>query len=110
MRKKVFLLFSLFLSVSAWSDNRVIDIKGGTIPEVENTEVSINSDSIIVKPAVDVTAITVTVTDVEGAVINEQVLPAQCDLTVEVSTPSPSEGYTLELRDDTGLIYRESEF
>ena len=109
MRKKIFLLFSLFLSASVWADERVIDVRGGTTPETGNTEVSIHSDSIVVKPAVGVSAITVTVTDVTGEVLSEQVLPAQSNATVNVTTPPPSEGYTLELRDDTGLIYCESE-
>ncbi len=54
-------------------------------------------------------AITVTVTDVTGEVLSEQVLPAQSNATVNVTTPPPSEGYTLELRDDTGLIYSEEQ-
>lgn len=110
MRKKIVLLFSLFFSASLWAGDRIISVKGGTIPEVENTEVSINSDSIVVKPATDITVITVAVTDVNGEVLSEQVLPAQSDATVHVNTPSSSDGYTLELRDDNGLIYSESEF
>lgn len=109
MRKRFYLLFCLLLSVSTWADNRVIDIKGETIPKTGNTEVSINSDGIVVSPAIGVTVIKVLVADVMGKVLSEQVLPAQSNVTVSISTPPVKEGYTLELYDDNGLIYSESD-
>jgi hypothetical protein len=103
----IFLSATLLMGTFAWSGNHTIVVRDTNNLEVGNSVVQIQSDSIIVKPAADVTVITVTVTDVTGEVLSEQVLPAQSDATVNVTTPSSSEGYTLELRDDTGLIYSE---
>ena len=107
MKRKLLIVFVLLsiLAVQARDYSIVIKSSGTTVKG--NTEVSLGPDSIVVKPATDVTVITVTVTDVTGEVLSEQVLPAQSDATVNVTTPSSSEGYTLELRDDTGLIYSE---
>ncbi|MBO5629267.1 MAG: hypothetical protein J5965_09375 [Aeriscardovia sp.] len=107
MKRKLLIVFVLLsiLAVQAREYSIVIKSSGTTVKG--NTEVSLGPDSIVVKPATDITVITVAVTDVNGEVLSEQVLPAQSDATVHVNTPSSSDGYTLELRDDNGLIYSE---
>lgn len=108
--KRKLLIVSVLLSilvVQARDYSIVIKSSGTTVKG--NTEVSLAPDSIVVKPATNIAAITVTVTDVTGEVLSEQVLPAQSNATVNVTTPPSSEGYTLELRDDTGLIYLEEQ-
>ena len=109
MKRICFILLCVISIVSVYADNHTVVVRGNGPTLSGNTEVSVTQDSIVVKPAVGVSAITVTVTDVTGEVLSEQVLPAQSNATVNVTTPPPSEGYTLELRDDTGLIYLEEQ-
>ena len=108
--KKNFILLSatLLMGTFAWSGNHTIVVRGTNNLEVGNSVVHVQSDSIIVKPAVEVTTISVKVTDATGEVLTEQFLPAQSNVTVNVATPSSADGYILELHDDNGLIYQEA--
>ena len=108
MKKTCFVLLGILSSISVLANNQPVVVRGNGPTLKGNTEVYLESDSIIVKPTVDVTSIIITVTDALGEVLSEQVLPAQSDTTVNVATPSPFEGYKLELRDDNGIVYSES--
>lgn len=111
--EKNILLFSV-LAVAAMTQakDRTIVVKGSgsTIPG--KTEVTIHegedSDTITVTPSSDVTTITVTVRDLDGVLIQHDVLSAAGD-NLELSTPSPDKGFVITLRDDDGVIYQEYE-
>jgi len=64
---------------------------------------------LVVIPTIDVTNITVTVTDVDGEVVSEQVLPANMNINITVQTPSLPGGCLFEISDNKGVVYTEFE-
>ena len=111
--KKTILLFSA-LAVAAMTEakDRTIVVKGSgsTIPG--KTEVTSHegegSDTLTVIPGTGITTITVTVRDLDGVLISQDVLSASGDY-LELSTPSAPNGCVVTLRDDDGVVYVEYE-
>ena len=67
-----------------------------------------NSDTLTVTPGTGITTITVTVRDLDGVLISQDVLSASGDY-LELSTPSAPNGCVVTLRDDDGVVYVEYE-
>lgn len=113
MKKAFIFLVSFLVAQLTWAGNHVIVIKGESPSTTGTTEVAVdptgNGDIITITPAIDVTTITVTVKDENGEVIAEDDVPATTDGVYEVTTPETTEGGTIEVSDDNGLVHVEVE-
>lgn len=109
-RKSVLLSFTLLVALLAQAKDRTVVVRGGTGVTTGKTEVTIHegegTDTITVTPGTDVTTITVTVRDLDGVLIQHDVLSATGDY-LEFSTPSSDNGCVVTLRDDNGVVYEE---
>ena len=113
MKKTSIFLVSLFVAQLVWAGNHVIVIKGGTPSTNTATEVAVDQSAdgniITITPAIDVTTITVTVRGESGEVIAEGDVSATAEGVYDVTTPETTEGGTIEVSDDNGVVYSEFE-
>ena len=107
MKKKILFVAVLFVAMLLQAKNRTIVVRGysgGTIKTA--TEVTTeSSDSIVITPGDGVTTIQVTVTDMEGEVISQNILPADESTTVDIDVPDESDACLIEVEDNTGIVY-----
>ena len=85
-----------------------IVIRGITPTSGDNTEVITlgMTDTLEVSPAVDATAIYVSLMDMQGTIYQQHCVPATCNDLLNVISPILPNGFMLEIRDDRGYIYR----
>ena len=111
MKKAFIFLASFLVAQLTWAGNHVIVIHGECKGSVQNTEVKVdptgNGEVLTITPAIDVTTITVTIKDENGEVIAEDDVPATTEGVYEVTTPETSEGSTIEVSDDNGVVYSD---
>lgn len=112
MKKILFLFVSAFIAEITLAKDRTIVVRSEHGITKGNTEVHVHegedSDTITVTPGSDIATITVTVRDLDGVLIQHDVLSAAGDY-LELSTPSTDNGFVITLRDDDGVIYQEYE-
>ena len=110
MNKKKLFVALLFVAILAQAKDHTIVVRGPGNQTKSKTEVTSHegegSDTITVTPGSDVTAITVTVRNLDGVLIQHDVLSATGDY-LEFSTPSTDNGCVVTLRDDDGVVYVE---
>ena len=108
MSKKKLFVALLFVAILAQAKDHTIVVRGPGHQTKSKTEVTIHegedSDTLTVTPGSDITTITVTVRDLEGTLIQHDVLSATGDY-LDFSTPSTSNGCLVTLRDDKGVVY-----
>ena len=109
MKKTLFLFLSFACAYFVHAGNHTIVVDGDTPKLKGNTEIKPETDSIFVKPAIDVSSIMVKVTDTTGSILSVQAVPANVNVTINVQTPALPEGCILEIHDDKGLLYSEHE-
>lgn len=113
MKKASFIFMSLFMAQLAIAGNHVIVVKGDLPTTQTHTEVKVdptaNGDVITITPSKDVNTITVTVKDEYGEVVAEGDVPANTEGVYVVNTPGTTEGGTIEVSDDNGLVHVEVE-
>ena len=113
MKKTVLFIAAVLTAMLVQAKNHTIVINGHTPKTKGNTEVAVdptgNGDIITITPAIDVTTITVTVKDENGEVVAEGDVPATTEGVYEVTTPETSEGGTIEVSDDNGVVYSDFE-
>lgn len=101
---------ALLVGQFALADNHKLVVKPKGQGQTGHTEVTLHpgedGDTITVTPGTDVTTITVTVRDLDGVLIQHDVLSATGDY-LEFSTPSTDNGCVVTLRDDNGVVYEE---
>lgn len=108
-------IFSVCLLVSSillsQAGERTIVIRQNPLLNAGKTKVTTHeggdSDSLVVEPGANATAICVHVKDAVGQVLSQHVLPAQTETTIVVETPTPTEGGSIEISDDEGVVYEE---
>ena len=92
--------------------NRTVVVRSDAGTTTGKTEVTSHegegSDTLTVTPGTGITTITVTVRDLDGVLISNDVLSASGDY-LELSTPSAPNGCVVTLRDDDGVVYMEYE-
>ena len=112
MKKSVILPAILLLGLFAQAKDYHLVVKPKGQGQTVNTEVTSHegedSDTLTVTPGTGITAITVTVRDLGGALISNDVLSAAGDY-LELSTPPAPGGCLITLRDDNGVVYMEYE-
>lgn len=108
MKKFLFLLVSALIAQFMLAKDHTIVVRSEHGITKGNTEVHVHEgedvDTITVTPGADVTTITVTVRDLDGTLIQHDVLSATGDY-LDFSTPSTSNGCLVTLRDDKGVVY-----
>ena len=113
MKKASFIFMSLFMAQLAIAGNHVIVIHNDTKGSNQKTEVGVdqtaNGDVITITPSKDVNTITVTVKDEYGEVVAEGDVPANTEGVYVVNTPGTTEGGTIEVSDDYGVVHVEME-
>ena len=113
MKKKVLFIAAVLMAMFAQAKNHTIVVRTDAMHAKGNTEVKVdptgNGDVLTITPAIDVTTITVTVKDENGEVIAEDDVPATTEGVYEVTTPETTEGGTIEVSDDNGVVYSDFE-
>ena len=110
-KRNLLVAFSLLLAQFQFmqADDKVIIVRGTEPRPGNHSEVHIHgdgvSDTLNVIPSTNVTSIHVTLKDNVGTILDYRSLPAGVDHKVTMETPS--EGYSLEISDNQGLIYAE---
>lgn len=113
MKKTVLLIAAVLSTMLLQAKNHTIVINGYHPTPKGHTEVAVdptgNGDIITITPAIDVTTITVTIKDEYGEIVAEDDVPATTEGVYEVTTPETSEGSTIEVSDDNGVVYSDFE-
>lgn len=108
MKKEFLIIVTLVSALFIQAKDHTIVVKGPTDVKPGKTEVTIHegegTDTITVTPGTDVTTITVTVRDLDGVLIQHDVLSATGDY-LELSTPSTDNGYILSVRDERSVVF-----
>ena len=112
MNKKKLLAALLFVAIVAPAKDHTIVVKGPGNQTKSKTEVTSHegedSDTLTVTPGTGITTITVTVRDLDGTLLQQDVLSASGDY-LNISTPLITNGCVVTLRDDDGVVYTEYE-
>lgn len=109
MRKKL-LIVALLFSLFAQAKERTIVIRGKNISSKGWTEVlNENSDTLLVSPAKDCENISISIKNTLGVILYFQCVSANYNDLIRVVAPELPESYILEIRDDKGTVYTESE-
>jgi hypothetical protein len=110
VKRKMLLMTALFVSMLVQSKDHTVVVRGNTGTTTGSTEVTSHegedSDTLTVTPGTGITTITVTVRDLYGSLISNDVLSAAGDY-LEFSTPQAPGGCIVTLRDDNGVVYME---
>ncbi len=113
MKKKILFVVAVLTATLVQAKNHTIVINGHHPKPQTATEVDVdqtgNDDVLTITPAKDATTITITVKDVYGQIVAEGDVPANTEGVYELSTPETTEGGTIEVSDDTGLVHVEVE-
>ena len=110
MRSKLFLIATMLFVLSAQAKERTIYIRGDNVPLKGNTEVeSIGTDTLLVSPAKDCETISISIKNTLGVILYFQCVSATYNDFIRVVAPELPESYILEIRDDKGTVYTESE-
>ena len=101
------------MAMFAQAKNHTIVVRTDAMHAKGNTEVKVdptgNGEVLTITPAIDVTTITVTIKDEYGEIVAEDDVPATTEGVYEVTTPETSEGSTIEVSDDNGVVYSDFE-
>lgn len=106
MKKKLLFLVGLFITQLSIAREIVVVIRGTNSNPPIYTEVTGLTDTLSVTPAVDATAIYVSLMDMQGTIYQQHCVPATCNDLLNVISPILPNGFMLEIRDDRGYIYR----
>lgn len=113
MKKKVLFIAAVLMAMFAQAKNHTIVVRTDAMHAKGNTEVKVdptgNGDVLTITPAIDVTTITVTIKDEYGEIVAEDDVPAKEEGIYELSTPETTEGGTIEVSDDYGVVHVEVE-
>ena len=113
MKKKVFIISALLVSLFAQAKDITVVIRGFKPSNSGDTEVTTKgtcfSDTIEVTPGRNVENIYITLRDGEGHVQEHYCVPAGWEDLLRVIAPTLPNNYSLEIRDDQGVVYREEE-
>lgn len=113
MKKKVLFIAAVLMAMFAQAKNHTIVVRTDAMHAKGNTEVKVdptgNGEVLTITPAIDVTTITVTIKDEYGEIVAEDDVPATTEGVYEVTTPETSEGSTIEVSDDNGVVYSETD-
>ncbi len=113
MKKKVLFIAAVLMAMFAQAKNHTIVVRTDAMHAKGNTEVKVdptgNGEVLTITPAIDVTTITVTIKDEYGEIVAEDDVPATTEGVYEVTTPETSEGSTIEVSDDNGVVYSDFE-
>lgn len=109
MKKKTIALFAaLALVLCVAAKDRTVVVRPTTGTTTGSTEVTSHegegSDTLTVTPGTGITTITVTVRDLDGVLISNDVLSASGDY-LELPTPYAPNGCVVTLRDDNGVVF-----
>lgn len=111
MKKNLIILAALFLTQLAMAKDRVIVIIGNEPTNIGNTKVKVDSnvytDTLTITPAKDVSFIYVTLRDASDNIVESYCSPAYYNDCFTIISPTLPYGYTLEIKDDKGAVYRE---
>lgn len=112
MDKKFLLTALVFAATMTQAKDYTIVVRGPSNLTKPKTEVTTHegegSDTLTVTPGTDITTITVTLRNLDGTLISNDVLSASGDY-LELSTPPAPNGCVVTLRDDDGVVYVEYE-
>lgn len=109
MKTKIFIISALYaaLAVQFVSAGHTIVIKSGDNFGHGKTEVDATNDTISVIPGVNATFIDVSVKDSLGNTISQNVIPTNLRSVFTFTLPDLTEGSSLEISDDQGVVYTE---
>ena len=113
MKKKTIALFAALAFVLCMAaKDRTVVVRPTTGTTNGSTEVTSHegedSDTLTVTLGTGITTITVTVRDLDGTLLQQNVLSALGD-HLSISTPSTPNGCVVTLRDDDGVVYCETD-
>lgn len=110
MKKKILIVLSLLLAFIAQAKEITIVIRGIKPSNTGYTEVITREpDTLSVIPGRGVENIYVTLRDSCGHVMEYYCVPATWEDCLSVVSPSLPNSYTLEIRDDRGVIYTKED-
>lgn len=111
MKKKILFTAAVLTAMLVQAKDHTIVVRTDHVTPKGHTEVAVdptgNGDIITITPAIDVTTITVTIKDEYGEIVAEGDVPATTEGVYEVTTPETSEGSTIEVSDDNGVVYSD---
>jgi hypothetical protein len=113
MKKEFLLVAVLFTALLLQAKEVTVVLRGIKPNNPGHTEVTTKgtnfSDTLTVVPGKDVENIYITLRDGEGHVQEHYCVPAGWEDLLRVITPSFPDSYSLEIRDDQGVVYTEEE-
>ena len=113
MKKIILTTAVIMIALLAQAREITIVVTGTNTPNTGNTEVTTKgtcfSDTIEVTPGRNVENIYITLRDGEGHVQEHYCVPAGWEDLLRVIAPTLPNNYSLEIRDDQGVVYREEE-
>ena len=108
MKRKVLVIAAIMAAMAVSAKDRTVVVRSNTGTTTGSTEVTSHegegSDTLTVTPGTGITTITVTVRDLDGVLISNDVLSASGDY-LELSTPQVPGGCVVTLRDDNGVVF-----
>lgn len=109
MKKKFLISLVLLIALFIQAKDHVVVVKQENNMPKGATEVTVepsgSSDSIIVTPGDGITSIQVTVEDVNGGTVSQNVLPVDNPTPLNVNTPDNG---TIIICDNTGIVYMDN--
>ena len=113
MKKSLLMIAAVLTAMLLQAKDHTIVVRTDQPTPKGNTEVKVEyapgGDVITITPSKDVSTITVTVKDEYGQIVAEGDVPANTEGVYELSTPDTTEGNTIEVSDDYGVVHVEVE-
>lgn len=110
MKKKILMIAVLFAALLVQAREITVVVRGIRTSNTGNTEVITREpDTLAVIPGRGVENIYVTLRDSCGHVMEYYCVPATWEDCLSVVSPSLPNSYTLEIRDDRGVIYTKED-
>ncbi|MCR4916004.1 MAG: hypothetical protein K6A96_09645 [Prevotella sp.] len=107
MKKKIVIVAALFAALLVQAREITVVVRGTFTPNTGSTEVTRETDTLTVIPGRGVENIFITLRDSCGHVAEYYCVPAGWEDILNVVSPSLPDAYTLEIRDDKGVVYTE---